>query len=216
MRRALLPIFAVLCLAAAFSMHRRAPAPAPTLPQLGTLPPFSLTDEHGDAFPRDKLHGKIAVFDFVFTNCATACPLLTQEMARLQDEVVKHGLDQRVRLLSVSVDPERDTLDKLRAYAQRAGADPRVWHFLRGDEASLRKVVVDGLLQVMDKQADKAALDGFTILHGTRFVLVDDKARIRGFYDANDAADRARLRHDLFGLAKGGIRLAADPATGQE
>jgi protein SCO1/2 len=206
MRRALLPILAVICLAAAFSLHRGRRS-SPALPQFGTLPAFSLTDEHGKPFSNLDLARKITVFDFVFTSCSTACPLLSQEMAKLQAEVVKRGLERRVALVSVSVDPERDTSERLKELAHRYGAEPGIWHFLRGDEAALRKVVVEGLMQVMDKQADKSEKDGFTILHGTRFVVVDDKSRIRGFYDANDEGDRQRIVTDLVGLAKGGVRL---------
>ena len=174
---------------------------APTLPELGTLPAFQLTDEHGGAYGREALVDKVTIVDFVFTSCTSACPLLTAQMARLQDDLRGGALGDGVRLLSISVDPARDTVERLGAYAREHGADPQLWRFVRGDEVPLRHVVVDGMKQVMDRQPDKGEVDGFTILHGTRLMLVDGLARMRGFYDANDATDLERLRHDARLLA---------------
>ena len=183
-------------------------ARAIALPELGTIPAFALTDEHGAELSRAALLGKITVVDFVFTSCSSACPLLSAELARLQVDVKRRGLAERVRLLSISVDPERDTTPRLLELATRYGADPAMWHFVRGDEQSLRRVVVDGMKQIMDRAADPSEKDGFTLLHGTRFVLVDEHARIRGFYDANDAPEMLRLREELTALANGRVRVA--------
>ncbi len=171
------------------------------LPSYGELPAFQLTDERGAAYGREALLEHVSVVDFVFTSCTTACPRLSAEMAKLQAELRAAHLGDRVQLLSISIDPERDTPERLRALAARYTADPAVWHFLRGDEQTLRAVVVDGMKQVMDRQPDRGEVDGFTILHGTRLVVVDGRARIRGFYDAADAEAMARLRRDVAGLA---------------
>ena len=181
------------------------------LPAYGGVPDFQLSDEQGQLFRHQDLVGHVSVVDFIFTSCSSACPLLSAEMGRLQAELVSRGLADRVRLVSVSVDPARDTVGRLRAYAAREGARPGLWRFVRGDESSLRGVVVDGLKQVMDKQADKSEVDGFTILHGTRFVLLDDTATIRGFYDANDAASMHALRDAIAALADHRVRLADAP-----
>jgi len=177
------------------------------MPVFATLPTVTLTDEHGAAFSRDAFLGKITIVDFIFTSCGTACPLLSAEMERLQDHVRKHGLTDRVRLLSVSVDPERDTQARLLEFATRYHADPALWRFVRGDEAALRSVVVDGMKQVMDKQLDRGEKDGFTILHGTRMVLVDGDAQIRAFYDATDPESMALLRRQLGEVTAQPIRV---------
>ncbi len=202
-------IAAVLLLGAASAIavtyaHR----PRLALPDYGGVPAFALTDETGAPYTQAALLGRVTVVDFIFTSCATACPLLTAEMARLQAHVRAAHLDERVRLLSISVDPERDTPERLRALGERHGADPRLWRFVRGPEQALRRVVVDALKQVMDRQPDRGEVDGFTILHATRLVLLDPQAHVRGFYDANDAADRARLRAHLDALATGRARTA--------
>jgi protein SCO1 len=202
-RRIRLALYVGLACAAVFA--RWATSRAIALPELGTLPAFQLSDERGARLGRDALLGKVTVVDFIFTSCSTACPVLSAEMARIQDHVRHKGLTDRVRLLSISVDPERDTPERLRAFGARWGADAGLWRFARGDEAELRRVVVDGMKQAVERQLDRGELDGFTILHGTRMVLVDEEARIRGYYDASDADDRARLRRDLEALADGRV-----------
>ncbi len=177
------------------------------LPELGQLPAFQLTDERGASLTRESLRGHVTVVDFIFTSCATACPLLSSEMSRLQAEVRRAGHGDRVRLLSVSVDPERDTPERLRAFAARYEADPALWRFARGNEADMRRVVVDGMKQEVARQTDRGEVDGFTILHGTKLVLLDDEARIRGYYDAKDQESMRKLRTDLSALADGRAEL---------
>jgi protein SCO1 len=192
-------LFAALALAvpvAPLLLKQRAPA----LPELGRLPAFSLTDERGRPFARDDLLGKVWVADFVFTSCSDACPRLTQRMRALQDRL--DPLD-RVRLLSISVDPERDTPDKLRAYGETYGARGDLWRFLTGSPGEVERTVVKGFKMAMAKvpAADAAResdeelrAQAFDILHGDRLVLVDSEARIRGYYVADDAGLAAVLR----------------------
>ena len=200
-RRLALALAASIVVALSF-IARLLSARTVSLPVLAELPAFRLVDEHGATLDREALLGKVTIVDFVFTSCTTACPLLSSEMAKLQTHIVAAGLRDRARLLSISVDPDRDTEARLQAFANRYGADPTLWHFARGDEAALRTVVVDGMKQYFERQLDRGEVDGFTILHGTRFVLVDDTARIRGFYDSKDATDMANLRHALEALVQ--------------
>jgi protein SCO1 len=192
-------LFAALALAipvAPMLVSRRAPA----LPQLGELPRFSLTDQRGRPFGRDDLHGKVWVADFVFTACADACPRLTRQMRALQDRLDPHG---RIGLLSISVDPERDTPDRLRQYGETYGAREDLWRFLTGSPTEVERTVVKGFKIAMAKMPvtqaapqsdDELRAEAIDILHGDRFVLVDSAARIRGYYVADDAGIAAVLR----------------------
>ncbi len=192
-------LFAALALAipvAPLLVKRRPPA----LPELGQLPAFSLTDERGRPFGRDDLLGKVWVADFVFTSCSDACPRLTQRMRSLQDRLDPHG---RVGLLSISVDPERDTPEKLRAYGEAYGARGDLWRFLTGSPTEVQRTVVKGFKMAMAKvpaqdQAresdDELRAQAFDILHGDRMVLVDSDAHIRGYYVADDAGLASVLR----------------------
>jgi len=192
-------VFAALALAvpvAPLLLKQKAPA----LPELGRLPAFSLTDERGRPFAREDLFGKVWVADFVFTSCSDACPRLTQRMRKLQDRLDPLG---GVRLLSISVDPERDTPEKLRAYGEAYGARGDLWRFLTGSPTEVERTVVKGFKMAMAKvpardapreSDDELRAQAFDILHGDRLVLVDAEARIRGYYVADDAGLAAVLR----------------------
>jgi protein SCO1/2 len=197
MRRPLhIGLFAVAAIAAYLS-HRHGEGATSALPDFGKLPAFQLSDERGAPYSRDALLGKITVVDFIFTSCSTICPTLSTKMAELQRELVARHQDDRVRLLSISVDPERDTPERLQALAARHGADAKLWHFVRGSDAALQAVVVDGMKQVLEHDGSDAS----SILHSMRFVLIDDQARIRGFYDATDPAAMTQLRDHAAALA---------------
>ena len=170
------------------------------LPDLGRLPAFSLTDERGRPFGRDDLLGKVWVADFVFTSCSDACPRLMQRMRLLQDRLDPLG---GVGLLSISVDPERDTPGRLRAYAESYGARGDQWRFLTGPPTEVERTVVKGFKMAMARvpaqepakeSDDELRAQAFDILHGDRLVLVDSDARIRGYYVADDAGLAAVLR----------------------
>lgn len=171
----------------------------PALPQLGELPQFSLTDQRGRPFGRDQLQGKVWVADFVFTSCADACPRLSKQMRALQDRLDPQG---RIGLLSISVDPDRDTPDRLRQYGETYGARDDLWRFLTGSPTEVERTVVKGFKIAMAKvpareaprSDDELRAEAIDILHGERFVLVDSRARIRGYYVADDAGIAAVLR----------------------
>jgi protein SCO1/2 len=180
----------------------RARAQIIELPRLGTVPAFSFTNQLGQPFSTANLDGRVWVADFVFTSCPEICPRMTEEMAKLQTYLVNRALP--VKLVSVSVDPARDTPDKLLAFAQHFHARPDVWTFLTGPAQEVEDAVVGGFKQTMTREKDPAQQDGFAILHGTRFVIVDGKRQIRGYYDPNDGEAMARLRRDLSTLVEHG------------
>ena len=190
-------LFAALALAVPIAPMLLSRRP-PTLPQLGELPQFSLTDQRGRAFGRDDLRGKVWVADFVFTSCADACPRLTRQMRALQDRLDPHG---RIGLLSISVDPERDTPDRLRQYGETYGAREDLWRFLTGAPTEIERTVVKGFKIAMAKvpaapaaSEDELRAEAIDILHGDRLVLVDSAARIRGYYVADDSGIANVLR----------------------
>ena len=173
-------------------------------PKLGRVPEFALTDQTGAPFATRDLDGKVWVADFVFTSCSMACPKLTGEMAKLQRYLQNRGQDARTRLVSISVDPERDTPERLAAYAAGFHADAQFWKFATGPSQAIQDAVVRGFKLGVSKEKDESSAEGFTILHGTKFVLVDARGEIRGYYDADDAIQMARLREDVSGLVERG------------
>ena len=196
MKRALtVALLLVVVSTAAIAMLRR----KVELPRYGQLPPFTLSDGAGQPFGTAQLDGRVWVADFIFTTCPEICPRMTEEMSRLQTWLINRGLDRSVRLVSVSVDPDRDTPEKLRAYAHQFHARPDTWTFVTGSQQKIEEAVVHGFKVAVSREKDDSQ-DGFAIVHGTKFVLVDAKQQIRGYYDASDAASMAKLRDDAQAL----------------
>lgn len=189
---------AVAAIAAAAVAIARPSAPPAELPDYGELAAFELTDQTGAPFGTRELAGAPWIANFIFTRCPTVCPVFTYKMARVQDAT--RAVGDRLRLVSFSVDPDYDTPEVLRAYADRHGADPSRWRFLTGAPDAVRTTVRDGLKMAMERAGD--AGDVPNILHGTHFVLVDGRSHIRGYYDSNDAGAVDRLIRDATALAR--------------
>jgi len=166
-------------------------------PAYGSVPDFSFIERSGQEVERVEFLGRIWVVDLIYTRCPDTCPLQSAEMARLQAELVN---ETDIRLVSITVDPARDTLAVLSRYAKRFGADPKRWLFLTGEKEAIYRFVQEGLrLPVMDpgSRARGAGGRGVTLLHSSRFVLVDREARIRGYYESSDMESLRQLREDV-------------------
>ncbi len=109
------------------------------LAKIGPAPEFALTTQDGARLTLRDLRGKVVAVTFIYASCADTCPLLTAKLAGLQ---AKLGGDfgSRVFFASVTVDPERDTPEALKRYAQAHGANPAGWAFLTGTAAQIREV----------------------------------------------------------------------------
>lgn len=167
----------------------RTPLPPPP-PVLGTLPAFQLTDQEGRPFGSQELAGRVWVASFIFTRCPTVCPAITRQMGLIQART--RNLEPALHLVSFSVDPEHDTPARLAAYARVHHASPRMWTFLTGSADAVQETVERGLRVSMGKGREDGDPASAEISHGTHLVLVDGRARIRGYYDpdAEDAIDR--------------------------
>jgi protein SCO1/2 len=164
----------------------------PPLPVLATLPDFSLEAEDGRRFGSADLDGKVWLAGFIFTRCPTICPAITATMGRVQHRA-RH-IEPGFRLVSISVDPAYDTAPRLAEYARRHKASPRMWRFLTGDLGAVKTVVTDGLKIAMAEP--EGVQDFASIFHGTHFVLVDSRRRIRGYYDSSAPDVVDRVLHD--------------------
>ncbi|MDZ7343419.1 MAG: SCO family protein [candidate division KSB1 bacterium] len=170
------------------------------LPVLGTVPEFVLIERSGQPFGSNDLRGNIWVADFIFTNCAGTCPIMTTAMAELQAAITEQKLDD-VKLVSITVDPERDTPEVLAKFAEGYGAQVNHWFFLTGDGAAIQELANKG---VRLSAATSGGPEEEPIIHSNRFVLVDRQARIRGYYDGTDEAEVRRLWRDLERLYREG------------
>ncbi|ERM83132.1 photosynthetic protein synthase I [Rhodonellum psychrophilum GCM71 = DSM 17998] len=147
-----------------------------------TIPEFSFTSQDGLPMGRAEMEGKITIVDFFFTSCPSICPVMSTEMERVDD--VFRGED-RVQIYSISIDPEYDSPEVLKEYAERHNASPGKWFFLTGDQQETFNLARCGfLLPALD---GKGVPDDF--VHSDKFVIVDEQGRIRGFYSGTTRED---------------------------
>lgn len=176
--------------------------PLEGLGSFGTVPDFALIERSGRRVERSHLLGKVWIVNFIYTHCPDTCPLQSAQMAQLQVDLMT---EKEVRLVSITVDPERDTLEALSRYAGRFGADPDRWLFLTGEKGAIYRLAQEGFhLSAVEVPPEKRATPEASHLHSSRFVLVDRQARIRGYYPSNDVEALRRLRQDVETLLREG------------
>jgi len=165
------------------------------LPILGEVPDFSLVDSDGRAVTAQDMEGAPWVAGFIFTTCAGVCPLMSGQMEWLQEELPE---DSPVRLLSITVDPARDTPEVLAAYAKRFHARPERWQFVTGEPQEIYALAKDGFHLGAGALPDYVPeRDDGPFFHSSRLALVDAQRRIRGYYEGVESAQVDRLRKDL-------------------
>jgi len=157
--------------------------PAP-LPRLFPVPNTQLVADSGKPVRLDAMKGNVTVYDFIFTNCAGTCPMMTATMRRITQKVDK---DAPVRFVSISVDPKRDTPAALQAYAAKVRNDPR-WMFLTGDGKTIIDLSENGFKLAAGGSVPNGAEP---LLHSSKFAIADKHGMIRDYYGAtnDDAAD---------------------------
>lgn len=175
-----------------------------TLPYLGntiyengkpvyhTIRDFTYINQDSQSVTKDSLSNYIFVADFFFTSCPSICPKVMKEMLKIHDAFKG---DDRVRLVSFSIDPKRDTADKLKLYAQNIGADTRYWHFLTGDKDETLDLATDFFVAALE---DPEAPGGFD--HSGKIVLVDKSGHVRSFSEGTEPDDTPGLIEDIKSL----------------
>src|SRR5216684_4265885 len=159
-----------------------------TVSSYGTVPEFVLVNQDGQNFGSAQLQGKIWIADFIYTTCPGPCPMISSRMSDLQKPLEKSD----VHLVSFSVDPEKDTPQVLRGYAEKLQADPGRWDFLTGPKSAIYKLSHDGFKLAVSDGSDAQELP----VHSTRMVLVDRHDQIRGYYDATEPETITKLLAD--------------------
>jgi protein SCO1 len=161
------------------------------------VPPFTFTDAYGNKVTDRNTEGKIVVADFFFTRCTSICPRMSAEMQQLQFKLDEPAFKD-ILFLSHTVDPLNDSLPVLRKYARKLEADSSRWKFVTGDPASIYRQGNNGYL--LSALEDSTAAEQF--VHDERFVLVDKRRNIRGYYDGTDTEEMGRLVTDIKMLMK--------------
>jgi len=137
---------------------------------LDPVPDFSFIEKNGESFGLDNMKTKISIVNFFFTSCQGPCPYMNSRVAELYK---KYSTTDQVQFVSISVDPETDSLHVLEKYAKDFGVTDDRWLFLRGE--------IDEVQQLTEKGFKLAG--ELPNLHSTKLILVDSLGRIRGYYD---------------------------------
>ncbi len=195
---------AALVLAAliAYGIWQRVRPQGAELDIYGEVPAFTFTNERGEPVSNSTFGGTIWVADFIFTRCGGQCPRMTVAMRDLQRWLTQQKIDD-VLLFSLSVDPEHDTTTTLQEYALRYDYDPWRWSFCTGDKATIYRFIREGFkLGLDDQPAPGTAPENEPIIHSSKFVLIDRKGRIRGYFDGLDEQEMQVLRQAIVKLRK--------------
>lgn len=172
------------------------------LPDLFEAPKFVLKTQDGKTITNTDLEGHPYVAAFIFTNCTSVCPMISGRMSGLQERI--HA--REVRLVSFTVDPERDTPEAMKAYAAKFQADTTRWFFLTGTKAQM-VAVETGFNVRLPKRDPNATVgdpkDPMSLMpHSDRFILVDGQGRVRGIYDSKEETEMNKLKYDSERLAE--------------
>ncbi len=155
-----------------------------------TIADFSLTNQNGRNITQQDYADKIYIADFFFTTCPTICPIMTKNMANIQERIID---DEDVLLLSHSVTPVIDSVAQLKKYAVEKGVLDAKWNLVTGDKKQIYELARKSYLAV------KTDGNGgpFDMIHTENFILVDKERRIRGFYDGTKTEEIEKLMEDL-------------------
>ncbi|SNR55147.1 SCO family protein [Lutibacter flavus] len=151
---------------------------------------FELINQNGETITQRDYEGKIYVADFFFTKCMTICPVMTNNIGKLQEVFIN---DDDVKFLSHSVTPDIDSVSVLRAYADEKGVIDSKWNITTGPKKHIYELARKSYFAVLD-EGDGGLQD---FIHTENFILVDKKSQIRGFYDGTDTEDIQRLIADI-------------------
>ena len=165
-----------------------------TVSSYGTVPSFQLTNQNGQPFGSVQLAGKIWIADFIFTTCPGPCPMISTRMSELQKPLQKTD----VHLVSFTVDPEKDTPEVLRGYAEKLHAQSGRWDFLTGAQSAIYHLSRDGFKLAVSEGSEETGIP----VHSTRMVLVDRHGEIRGYYEATEADAVTKLLADTSHLLR--------------
>ncbi len=152
---------------------------------------ISFVNQLGKTVTLDSLHGKIIVIDFFFTRCPSICPGLAMSMKRLQQSF-NNGNDSIVQFISISVDPEHDSVPQLRKFANKYTSNHDTWWFVTGD----KKEIYDFGLHELKASVADADVDS-VFIHTENFFLLDKNRIVRGWYNGFDSTKMKKLVRDI-------------------
>jgi protein SCO1/2 len=155
------------------------------MPIRGSFPSdVSLTDHNGKEFMFSELKGKVLLVSYIYTNCPDICHIINKKMDVFKSQLIKNKIDKDVIFVSISIDPQNDTPDKLKQHINHMKFDTANWYFVTGSIGSVYRLIAQaGIFPVREAQSNKKNdyLD-YIISHRDRISLVDKNGNIRKHY----------------------------------
>ena len=155
-----------------------------------TIPDFSFTNQEGKTITKKDLEGKIYVANFFFATCPTICPKMSMQLQRVQTEF---AAQRELKIISHTVNPEKDTVEALAAYGKKFMVNPSKWYLVTGNKKEIYDVAIKGYF--LPTEDEGGGPDNFT--HSEKLVLVDKEKRIRGYYDGTNQASVDTLMDEI-------------------
>ncbi len=159
------------------------------------IPDFKFLNQDSLWISEKDMAGKIYVADFFFTTCPTICPKMKTQLLRIYD---KFAEDDRVRILSHTIDPEYDGVRVLKEYAKKLNISSPRWNLLTGKKSDIYRLGEKSYM--VTAQEDANEVGGF--VHSGAFILVDQDRHVRGIYDGTKEEDVNHLMEDIGLLLK--------------
>lgn len=156
---------------------------------------FEVINQNGEVLTEEDFKGKIHIANFFFTSCPVICPKMTNN---LKDYVQNELNIPPLEFISFSIDPKRDSIQKMKAFAEKFGVDESNWHFVRGDKKEIYKLARNSYFLV----AVEGSEERNDFIHSEQVALVDKELHIRGFYDAMKEEEVKQLKKDIIKLNK--------------
>lgn len=182
-----------------------------TFGQFRHIEDFTLTNQLGETLSNRDLKGRVWIANFIFTSCAAECLILSSQFAQLQ----MHFRDfADVAFVSLSVDPQTDTPERLRLYSERWHADPGRWHFLTGDPSRIDDLVLNSFLLPVTRDPIAAGkLISESLRHSNSFAIVDRSGKVRAYVDGLSDSTVTSVSQIVLQLLQETSPAAADADT---
>ncbi len=155
---------------------------------------FEFVNQYNETITQEEIEGKVFVAEYFFTICQSICPVMNKQMMRVQEKFKEEG---KVKILSFTVDPDIDGSEQLLRYSKTLNTKKGQWHFLTGEKEDLYRLARRSFFILKPAEAQNLGDAGSDFIHTNNFVLVDQKKRIRGYYDGTNEKEVTKLLGDI-------------------
>lgn len=159
-----------------------------------TVGNFAFTNQEGKTITQQEIEDKIVVVEYFFTTCMTICPKMNIQMQRINEHFKGN---EEFKILSFTVNPEVDTVEQMKRYADAHKANSNQWHFLTGEKEKLYQLARTSFFVLKPAEAQNLGDAGNDFIHTNNFVLIDRKKRLRGYYDGTSVKETNQLIQDI-------------------